>query len=331
MGAAKEVLTALPEWAAEIPYQVKKMAVKDSFDALFNGLRKFKKTKENFRLSFRSRKDPKQSCYIPSSAIKEAGIYVKLAGKLKYAEQLPELPRDSRLLLESGRWFISVPYRVATTSSDNQGRVVALDPGIRTFLTGFSPGQTFKIAEGDFARIARLGVHLDRLLSKVAKARADQKHRYKAAASKLRWKIKDLIDELHFKSVRFLVDNFDLILLPTFATKQMSARLNRKIKAKSVRSLLGFAFFRFGMRLENAAKLVGKTVLRVNEAYTSKTASWTGEIVKIGSAKQITSQGITLDRDVNGARGIFLRALVDSPSLSSVQQAPNLTTKLQFV
>ena len=85
------------------------------------------------------------------------------------------------------------------------------------------------------------------------------------------------------------------------------------------------------MRLENAAKLVGKTVLRVNEAYTSKTASWTGEIVKIGSAKQITSQGITLDRDVNGARGIFLRALVDSPSLSSVQQAPNLTTKLQFV
>ena len=80
--------------------------------------------------------------------------------------------------------------------------------------------------------------------------------------------------------------------------------------------MLGFAFFRFGMRLEKAAEAAGKTVLRVNEAYTSKTASWTGEIIQVGSAKKITSQGMTVDRDVNGARGIFLRALVDSPSLA---------------
>ena len=71
----------------------------------------------------------------------------------------------------------------------------------------------------------------------------------------------------------------------------------------------------FGQRLEAAAKRVGKAVLRVNEAYTSKTASWTGEMKQIGGTKTITSGGITVDRDLNGARGIFLRALVDTPSL----------------
>ena len=46
--------------------------------------------------------------------------------------------------------------------------------------------------------------------------------------------------------------------------------------------------------------------------------SWTGEIVKnLGGAKTIKSAatGLTMDRDLNGARGIFLRALVDTPWL----------------
>ena len=53
----------------------------------------------------------------------------------------------------------------------------------------------------------------------------------------------------------------------------------------------------------------------VCEAYTSKTVSWTGEVKKIGGAKRIKSNldGQVMDRDWNGARGIFLRALGDIP------------------
>ncbi len=61
-----------------------------------------------------------------------------------------------------------------------------------------------------------------------------------------------------------------------------------------------------------------KIVVDVNEAYTSKTVSWTGEIVKnLGGSKTIKSPstGQKMDRDLNGARGIFLRALVDTPWL----------------
>lgn len=38
-------------------------------------------------------------------------------------------------------------------------------------------------------------------------------------------------------------------------------------------------------------------------------------VKKIGVAKTITSNDVTLDRDLNGARGIFLRALGDNPLL----------------
>ena len=51
------------------------------------------------------------------------------------------------------------------------------------------------------------------------------------------------------------------------------------------------------------------------DAFTLKTVSWTGEIVKnLGGARTIKSAatGLKMDRDLNGARGIFLRALVDT-------------------
>ena len=58
-------------------------------------------------------------------------------------------------------------------------------------------------------------------------------------------------------------------------------------------------------------------MLDVNEAYTSKTRSWDGAVnTKLGSAKVIRDEnGFGMDRDINGARGIFLRALGDSPFL----------------
>ena len=58
-------------------------------------------------------------------------------------------------------------------------------------------------------------------------------------------------------------------------------------------------------------------MLDVNEAYTSKTRSWDGSIKSnLGGASVIRDEsGFGMDRDVNGARGIFLRSLGDSPFL----------------
>lgn len=231
------------------------------------------------------------------------------------SEKFPDEARDSRLIFEHGRWFIIVPYRVATVKAENQGRIVALDPGVRTFITGYAEDGVFKIGNGDFARIARLGRFMDDLISRMSKAKAKQRRRMKKALSRMKFMVWDLIDEIHFKTISFLLSNYDVVLLPTFETSQMVARSNRKIRSKTVRAMLSFSFHKFGMRLQSKAAELGKQVFRVNEAYTSKTASWTGEIKKIGSAKTITSGGVTLDRDVNGARGIFLRALGDNPSL----------------
>ncbi len=321
---AKDVIfPILPDWAREIPFQIKKMAVKEACDAFTAAKQKYRRTGELSELHFKSRKSPKQTCYIPKSAVKPSGIYPTIAGAIDYTENLPEDFQDCELSWQQGRWFLCVPHKTTILPGENQARIVALDPGVRTFQTFFSPDMAGMIGQHDFGRLVRLCRHLDDLISRTSTSKSrKQRYRMRKAANRLRWKVKDLRDELHTKTIRFMVDNFDIILIPTFETSQMAKRAQRKLQSKAVRSMLTWAHFKFKKRLKVAAMQCGKTVIEVNEAYTSKTCSWSGEMVNIGSSETIRgSDGITMHRDVNGARGIFLRALAELPSLESIQRA----------
>ena len=307
MEIKKDLLKQLPSWCDQVPFLIKGNAVKEAHQAFW---------KAKGKPRFRSRKNPKQSCYIPKTAIKDIGIYPRISGKnLHYREALPEVPLDSRLVYQYNEWFLSVPQKVESHVADNQGRVVALDPGVRTFQTFFSETSAGHIGCGDFGRLQRLCYFLDDLISRTSKAVGKKKREMKNAQARMRKKIKNLVKELHWKTAR--VDNFDVILLPTFETSQMSSKKNRKLRSKTVRAMLTWSHYQFKMRLKNKAFEFGKKVIDVCEAYTSKTVSWTGEVKKVGGSRVIRSGGITLDRDLNGARGIFIRSLVDSPALMS--------------
>jgi putative transposase len=130
--------------------------------------------------------------------------------------------------------------------------------------------------------------------------------------SKLKARIKHLINDLHNKVAYDLVMKYDTILLPTFEISNMVKRKKdsskRKIRKISVRSMLSLCHYEFKLKLKWMAKKYGKSVINVNEAYTSKT--FNGKIFNIGSRKVLkTKSGKIIDRDINGARNILLRFL----------------------
>jgi putative transposase len=86
-----------------------------------------------------------------------------------------------------------------------------------------------------------------------------------------------------------------------------SKRKKRKIGSKVVRGMMDLCHYKFRLMLTWMAKKYGKTLIEVNEAYTSKTQSWNGKISKAGLT--ISDGSLIVDRDINGARGIFLRAV----------------------
>ena len=315
------ILAALPAWCAEIPYQIKSRAIYDACKATTQVkiLTKQGARRDDgslLEVHFRTRHDPVQSFYVPKSAVSAHGLYHTLLGRLKFREAVPPQHRDCRCVCAYDAYYLTIPVTERRREAENQGRVVSLDPGIRSFITFFAEDACGKFAHGDFSRIQRLCSHLDRLISRADTSPSHAKARLYKAAARMRRQVRCLIDELHHKVALFLVKHFDVILLPTFETSQMVMRGARKLRKKSVRNMLTFAHYRFKMFLKHKACEYGKTVIDVCEAYTSKTVSWTGEIIyNLGGRKVIQSKkdGQRMDRDWNGARGIMLRALEDTP------------------
>jgi len=319
-GIKTGILHDLPDWAKETPYQIKSVAVRDACIAVRAAKKKAKKTGKKQSVSFKSKRQPSDSLFIPKSAIKPKGIYYTILGDLAMSEALPDNIRDSRLVKDGDKYYLCISYTVATPKRKPNGRVVALDPGVRTFLTYFHERGFGWLGHHAINRIQRLCFHLDDLLSRASKASRSSKRNMRKAANRIRKRIRNLVDELHKKSARWLVDNFDIILLPTFETSQMTCKANRKLRKRSVRQMLTLSHYRFKAFLKQKAKETGCIVVDVCEAYTSKTVSWTGDIVhKLGGRKTIKDNfGISMNRDLNGARGIFLRALVDKPWLLKI-------------
>ena len=331
------ILPILPAWHRSAPREVLVGAVFDACRAVSAAKKRnvqlardkskgHRKDEDFTRVRFRSRKNPRQTFTVQANCVSDKGIYRTKITDIKMAESLPVPENKSicRLTLRYGQYHLAVPYdEKLPPRRENQARVVALDPGVRSFLSWYCADSVGKIGEGAFFRIQRLCERLDYLLSRSAKSPARRRRNMRRAAGRMRIRIENLIQELHRKAARFLVGDFDVILLPTFETSEMVERGRRRIRSKTVRNLLSLAHYRFGMFLLHKAREAGVVVLSVNEAYTTKTVSWTGEILEnVGGASVIVGHdGERMDRDYNGARGIYLRALGDTPALRALLSA----------
>ena len=101
-----ELKVLKPEWES-VPYQVKRTAARDACRAMSN-VKTFnrqlaadrargERPDEDFaQLRFRSRKNPRQSCYIPDDAVTEHGVYHTILGPLRMAEAIPAGQQECR-------------------------------------------------------------------------------------------------------------------------------------------------------------------------------------------------------------------------------------------
>jgi len=313
MEIKKYATKLLPSWTKDVPFQIKGMAIKEACNAFWAA---------KGRPKFRTRKDTKQSCFIPKTAISEKGIYPRISGEgLIFKEELPDDLRDSRLVWRNGNWYLGACYKERIVQKvRTKLKTVALDPGIRSFISFYSPSYSGDIGEDTSDKMFKYFLALDNLYSRISKTKnAKKKKSYRKAAFRLREKINNLVTELHYKTANFLCDNFTTIILPAFETSAMALKTKRKIRAKSVRAMMGLSFYRFRQRLEWVAFKKQCRVVIVTEEYTSKTHPETGVVnQKLGDAKTVKLlDGSRADRDQVGAFNILLKTLVvDRPTFN---------------
>ena len=312
----KKVMDLAPAWVSEQPYNPRQMAVFQAFEA-------HKAAKKSKGIAkFRSRFDASQTIRFQTSNWKSGTFYPLSTKGLSFKASEPiieEMQHEPTLSLIDGQWFICYAVDAQKIEPIKSDSAIALDPGVRTFLTGFDGSDFIEIGKNDIGRIYRLARHLDKLMSRIglSKGRQLKRLRYclRKSAAKIRIKIKNLVNELHKKAAKHLTVKYKLIFLPTFETQQMVKKGKRRLATKTARAMVTLSHYRFKQMLKHQAAKHGGFVVDVTEEYTSKTCSKCGHIhTKLNGSKifKCPECGHTLDRDFNGACNILLKALRDT-------------------
>jgi len=328
--------TKLPDWITAVPYDVRERGFNDAWLA-YESVNHSNRSGEAAELKFR-KKNHLQSIVITEKNTRSNTFYPTFLGKITCNKSLSSAG-DTRLTHDNKGYYLNAIEKSSkrllavtmfgTISLKNYDplptldkqeihktdSIIALDPGVRTFMTSYTPNSTSDIGNGACTRLYRLRNLQARLRNKMKRVNSKKKRSIKKAHERISLKIKHLVDELHWKSINYIT-KYDNVILPEFNVSKMIRRVNskgqrRKITKRTVKEMLLLRHYQFRQRLAEKIKASNcKRLWIVNEAYTSKTCGACGSIHdKLGGNKTFICPtcNVKLGRDVNGARNIFLK------------------------
>ena len=274
---------------------------KTNIDLIKSGNKKF------FNMKYKSKKDIKWTIDVSKDNIKtqdyknktEFSLYEE-TGFIKTTEQF-SIKHDCSIHFDGKYYYILAPYEKPKIESKAENFHTAIDPGIRKFLTCYSPdGDINIIGQDASSKIYKLLVMIDNAIS----------NKNKKLEVKLRRRVSNLQKELHDKTSRFLCENYLNIYIPKLTSgNDIINKNSRKIKTKTVRNMVLLAHCKFVEKLKTKALDYNNVnVHEVTEEYTSQTCPFcknrtktTSEIFTCKYCK------FKIDRDILGSRNILLK------------------------
>lgn len=308
------------KWMSCIPYDTRQLAIKNFIGSYKSSLELKKKGYiKKFEMKYLTKKERHDIFFVNKNAL--TNDYKIFQRKLK-TPHLNFRKRMKKSLLKKsdgdfpvirdscGRYYLCIVQKVNNISKNikSKDELVALDPGVRTFQTYFSQQECGTIGDNTNGEIRKINTRIDKLEALKPSLSAKTRYNIKRRCLLLRSKITNKVNDLHWKTASFLTNRYKVIFLPNFRVKQMCMKSNNK---KTNREMCNLAHYKFKERLKYKAKLNNCQVIECCESYTSKTCTKCGMLNNVGSKKVYKCENCEchIDRDLNGARNIFIRCL----------------------
>lgn len=209
---------------------------------------------------------------------------------------------------EPGRWFFCVSYEKPVRKTIPKYKDISMDPGLRNFQNFYS-NDAKVVGTID---MQYMKTDLSSLINQIRYAQF-RKTLARTKRESTRWlnrfyflwnKFKNKKNDLHWKTIRFLVDNFETIYIGDMGSQFIQK--NKELGKKNKRTCTFLSHYQFRTRLLETAT---RTIVVVPESYTTKHCTGCGKINEVGRSKVYHCEGcgITLGRDENGARNIHIK------------------------
>ena len=148
------------EWAKDLPADTRDYAITE----LLKNFRTNLDHVQNFQMAFKS-KLKSQSIEIRKRQYNASRGKYSFLSEIKKSEQLPEIEHDIKIQKDFiGNYHLCIPIGIKKNENQVPQKMISIDPGVRTFLTGYSPdGYMYHIGENDIQRLCRLNHYKNKL------------------------------------------------------------------------------------------------------------------------------------------------------------------------
>ena len=288
---------------------------------------------KHFNLSYIKKTKKSLVMDIEKVAIKSNTIYPSLMGKkLKNKENLEySNVFDCKIHYNFNKkqFTLLVPIEKDKNIIENNNWI-CIDPGIRTFLNCKTNNGFIEIGKNLSNKIRSKIVLIDKQeniknieLTNKLKAKISNisniNNYIKDKKCKIRNKIKNWVDDSHWKIINYLTSSYKNIVIGKWSTKSIIKKDDSILSKLTKRVTQNLSFYKFLQRLKYKCK-IGENNLRIqDEWYTSKTCSncgWKDENLGGNKIFNCKNCNIQLDRDYNAARNIMLKSLLSVNILS---------------
>jgi IS605 OrfB family transposase len=236
-----------------------------------------------------------------------------------------------------GQFFLFTPVeyyrprasdkRLVDFGNKEKRRAVGIDPGVRSFITTYDEcGDSIQVDALDTIlikneHIRKLQRRISFLKNKKSISKWDRdKNRLEILRllrqkAHIEVKTRNRVKDMHYKLANWLCREYSTIFLPSFGTKEMVSGdciLRKRTKSR----MLTLSHYRFKQILILKAKEFGTNLHVMGEEYTTKTCCCGTLNDTIGGSKTYVCVdpqcGYRADRDINGARNIFIKGLMET-------------------
>ena len=220
-------------------------------------------------------------------------------------------------------------------------KILSLDPGLRTFMTGLTEKKVFEFGTDIYKKIknqytklyrAKIPLNERKKKKKIRRGRKKNKkgkvyqrkqrkkkelteYRYKKLQKRTSRRISNMVDGLHHSICDQVAKNIkETVILGNMSSKSIISNERSKLSNTAKRITQRLKFYQFKLRLRSKCEKHNLNFVFVDESYTSITCSSCGFINdELGASKTFKCPnkvcGITFDRDVNACRGIYIKSL----------------------
>ena len=325
MKSNSELIGSGNEWQSDIPYDTRSLAINDAVSMYLSATSNMKNGNiKTFRLKYKSRNNNRHIFWVDYRALKKKKnkwcIFQQklkkecfLRFRTKNQDCIPDVIESNfKIMKDRGNYYLVITREedISENKELDISNIVALDPGVRTFQTGFGVnGTCFEAGKKQTELVKKLHEKIDYLKSKQSESnRRNSIYHMKKRIENWNKKIYDVVSDLHNQFGSFLCKEYDKIFLPRFETSGMQE--SYKLQSVTKRMMNSLRHFDFQSKLKCLCDKYGKKLYLVSEEYTSKTCGGCGILNCIGGSKEYKCEcGVYIDRDVNGARNILIKNL----------------------